>query len=298
MSLSHILTLVANRAATTLTDAHIGAARDMVKGGAPTILSPGEAAEIPCPPPGDGMPTLETIRAVFGPRHVDTLLTRSRGRRKGLLVADMDSTIVANETLDDLAAHAGIGERIAEITRRSMNGEIDFAAALRERVGLLAGLPDSLLEAAWKDVRLNEGARELVATMRAHNARTALVSGGFTFFTGRVASLCGFSEHHANVLESREGMLTGTVAEPILGPDAKRAHLRRLAEAGRLKPAATMAVGDGANDLNMLRDAGLGIAFHGKPIVRAAVANRVDHTTLRTLLFVQGYPAASFVGAA
>ncbi|GBQ79663.1 phosphoserine phosphatase [Gluconacetobacter johannae DSM 13595] len=296
MSLSHTLTLVARRDATTLTDALVRAARDMVRGAAPVILSPGEAVDIPCPATEPGMPTLDTIRAVFGPRHVDTLLTRSRGRRKGLLIADMDSTIVANETLDDLAAHAGIGERIAEITRRSMNGEIDFESALRERVGLLKGLPASLLETAWKDVRLNEGARELVATMRARNARTALVSGGFTFFTGRVAALCGFSEHHANVLESRDGTLTGEVGAPILGPDAKRAHLHRLAEAGRLKPAATLAVGDGANDLAMLRDAGLGIAFHGKPIVRAAVANRVDHTTLRTLLFAQGYPAASFVG--
>ncbi|MBM9403164.1 phosphoserine phosphatase SerB [Gluconacetobacter azotocaptans] len=295
MSLSHTLTLVARRDATTLTDAVVRAARDMVRGAAPVILSPGEAVDIPCPATAPGMPTLDTIRAAFGPRHVDTLLTRSRGRRKGLLIADMDSTIVANETLDDLAAHAGIGERIAEITRRSMNGEIDFESALRERVGLLKGLPASLLETAWKDVRLNEGARELVATMRAHNARTALVSGGFTFFTGRVAALCGFSEHHANVLESRDGTLTGEVGTPILGPDAKRAHLHRLAEAGRLKPAATLAVGDGANDLAMLREAGLGIAFHGKPIVRAAVTNRVDHTTLRTLLFAQGYPAASFV---
>ncbi|ACI51540.1 phosphoserine phosphatase SerB [Gluconacetobacter diazotrophicus PA1 5] len=295
MSLSHILTLVANRDATTLTDAHVSAARDMVKGGPPSILSPGEAVDIPCPAPGPGMPTLDTIRAVFGPRHIDTLLTRSRGRRKGLLIADMDSTIVANETLDDLAAHAGIGERIAAITRRSMNGEIDFATALRERVGLLAGLPASLLETAWKDVRLNEGARTLVATMRARNARTALVSGGFTFFTGRVAALCGFSEHHANTLDIRDGTLTGTVGEPILGPDAKRAHLHRLAEAGRLKLAATLAVGDGANDLDMLRDAGLGIAFHGKPIVRTAIGNRVDHTTLRTLLFAQGYPVGAFV---
>ncbi|GBQ33523.1 phosphoserine phosphatase SerB [Gluconacetobacter azotocaptans] len=295
MSLSHTLTLVARRDATTLTDAVVRAARDMVRGAAPVILSPGEAVDIPCPATAPGMPTLDTIRAAFGPRHVDTLLTRSRGRRKGLLIADMDSTIVANETLDDLAAHAGIGERIAEITRRSMNGEIDFESALRERVGLLKGLPASLLETAWKDVRLNEGARELVATMHAHNARTALVSGGFTFFTGRVAALCGFSEHHANVLESRDGTLTGEVGTPILGPDAKRAHLHRLAEAGRLKPAATLAVGDGANDLAMLREAGLGIAFHGKPIVRAAVTNRVDHTTLRTLLFAQGYPAASFV---
>lgn len=297
MSLSHTITLVARRDATTLTDADARAARDMVKGGVPVILSPGEAVDIPSPAPHAGMPTLDTMRAVFGPRQIDVLLTRSRGRRKGLLVADMDSTIVANETLDDLAAHAGIGERIAEITRRSMNGEIDFAAALRERVALLAGLPATLLEKAWKDVKLNEGARELVATMRAHNARTALVSGGFTFFTGRVAALCGFAEHHANSLQISGGALTGTVGEPILGPDAKLAHLRRLAEEGRLKPAATMAVGDGANDLAMLKEAGVGIAFHAKPIVRAAIGNRVDHASLRALLFAQGYPAAAFTGA-
>ncbi|MBB2199558.1 phosphoserine phosphatase SerB [Gluconacetobacter sp. 1c LMG 22058] len=295
MSLSYTITLVARRDATTLTDADARAARDMVKGGVPVILSPGEAVDIPSPAPHAGMPTLDTMRAVFGPRQIDVLLTRSRGRRKGLLVADMDSTIVANETLDDLAAHAGIGERVAEITRRSMNGEIDFAAALRERVALLAGLPATLLEKAWKDVRLNEGARELVATMRAHNARTALVSGGFTFFTGRVAAQCGFAEHHANVLDIQKGILTGTVDEPILGPDAKLAHLRRLAEEGRLKPAATMAVGDGANDLAMLQEAGVGIAFHAKPIVRAAIGNRVEHASLRALLFAQGYPAASFV---
>ncbi len=223
------------------------------------------------------------------------LFTRARGRRKGLLVADMDSTIVASETLDDLAAEAGIGEQVAAITRRSMNGEIDFEQALRERVALLKGLGTAALERTLAHTRLSPGAGVLVATMRAHNARCALVSGGFTWFTSRIAALCGFDEHHANLLEQADGRLTGTVGEPIVGRAAKLGILTRLAAERGLRLSATLAVGDGANDLDMLKAAGLGIAFHAKPVVRDAIETRIDHADMRALLFAQGYPARAFV---
>lgn len=289
---------MAARDATSLTPVDIRAARDLVRGAAPITLSEGEAVEIACPAPETwDNPDIGALRAVFAGRGLDVLVTPGHNRRKRLLVADMDSTIVNCETLDDIAAHTGIGAQIAEITRRSMNGEIEFEAALRERVALLRGLSTDLLERAWRDVRLNPGALELVRTMRAAGARTALVSGGFTFFTSRVAALCGFDENHANTLLAQGDTLTGTVGLPILGPDAKLAHLERLVKEGGLDMDDAMATGDGANDLAMLRVAGAGIAFHAKPTVRREIASQVNHTTLRTLLFAQGYRAAEFVTA-
>ncbi len=295
MTLPYTLTLVARRDAANLTAPMIEAARELVAGQAAVVLSPGEAADIPCPAPAADGPDPVAIRAHLAPHAVDVLLTRSRGRRKGLLVADMDSTIVASETLDELARRAGVGERVAAITRRGMDGEIDFGAALRERVALLRGLDEAALDATWAETRLNPGARTLVATMRAHNAMTALVSGGFTWFSGRVAALCGFDVHHANLLGVADGRLTGTVAEPVLGREAKLDSLRSLAAARALRPGATLAIGDGANDLDMLREAGLGIAYHARPAVADAVANRIEHADLRAALFAQGYPASAFI---
>ncbi|GBQ70866.1 phosphoserine phosphatase [Komagataeibacter xylinus NBRC 15237] len=283
---------MANRDATSLTAIDIATARDLARAAAPVTLSEGEAVEMACT-----APDIAALRAVFAKGHIDVLVTPAGNRRKRVLVADMDSTIVSCETLDDIAAHAGIGEKIAEITRRSMNGEIEFEAALRERVALLRGLPVTLLEKAWKDVKLNTGAIELVRTMGAGGARTALVSGGFTFFTSRVAKLCGFDENHANTLLAAGESLTGAVGQPILGPDAKLAHLRRLVAAQGVSVADALATGDGANDLAMLRVAGLGIAFHAKPAVRREISNQVNATTLRSLLFAQGYRAAEFVTA-
>lgn len=285
-----ILTLVADRAATTLTPATVARVRDAVGGGPPAELSPGEAVDIPCPTP----PDLSTVFAALDGQAVDALAVHSRGRRKGLLVADMDSTVVTGETLDELAAFAGVGDQVAAITRRSMNGEVDFADALRERVALLRGLDLAALEQTWAGVRLTGGAKTLVATMRAHNATAALVSGGFTFFTGRVAGLCGFDVHRANTLADDGTALTGAVGEPILDRDAKLATLTELAEARGLALRATVAVGDGANDLAMLGAAGMGVAFHAKPVVAAAARHRVDHADLRALLFAQGYPVAAF----
>jgi phosphoserine phosphatase len=287
----YVLTLVAARHACTLTDAAIARVRDLVDGGAPRILSPGEAADIPC----RAVPDADAVAGALDHAAIDAITTPSRNRRKGLLVADMDSTIVTGETLDELAAHAGVGEAIAAITRRSMNGEIDFADALRARVAMLAGLRLEVLEATWRATRLTEGARELVATMRAHNATTALVSGGFGFFTARVADALGFDVHLANTLLDDGVALTGAVAEPILDRGAKLAALRRLAAERRLQPAATLAIGDGANDLDMLREAGLGLAFHAKPVVAEQARHCIAHASLRAALFAQGYAIGEFV---
>lgn len=293
--MSLVLTLVARRDTTTLDAATIALARECVESTHPyTVLSPEEAVDLPCN--ADAASRLPALLDALAGKAVDAVLTHQAARRKLLLVSDMDSTIVDNETLDDLATHAGIGEKIAAITARSMNGELDFATALKERVALLKGLPDSLLEKAWQDVKLNEGARTLVQTMRANGAYTALVSGGFTFFTSRVAELCGFQTNHANTLLAAQGLLTGQTGQPILGPDTKLELLTTLAQQHRLAPEQTLAIGDGANDLPMLKAAGLGLAFFAKPIVRQAITAQINHTSLRTALFAQGYAASHFVG--
>ena len=288
--MTHVLTLVAHREATSLTPAIINRVRNAVHGGTPTILSPGEAADIPCGHPPDMAVALEAI----GTDPIDAIPTKARGRRKALLIADMDSTIVTSETLDEIAAFAGLKEKIAAITMRSMNGEIDFSTALRERVAMLKGLALDALEKTWANTRLTPGARELVATMKAHNATTALVSGGFTFFTGRVAELVGFDTHRANILEHDGATLAGTVTEPVLDANAKLTALNELAAARGVKLAATLTVGDGANDLPMLLAAGLGIAFHAKPIVAAQARAQIRHGTLRAALFAQGYRLEDF----
>jgi phosphoserine phosphatase len=289
-----VVTLVAARDAVSLSPAMIGDVRDALGGSdTPRILSAGEAAEFFVAE----APDLAAARSALAGAAVDVLATRARGRRRGLLVADMDSTIVTGETLDDLAVFAGVGEEIAAITARSMNGELDFREALRARVAMLKGLDLAALERSWAATRLTAGAKTLVATMARHGALTALVSGGFTFFTARVADACGFAVHRANVLLDDGAVLTGKVAEPILDRDAKLAALRELAAQRGVRLSATLAVGDGANDLAMLREAGLGVAFRARPVVAAEVANRVDFADLRALLFAQGYAAAAFVEA-
>lgn len=262
--------------------------------GSPDWLSEAEAVDLPF----EGLAPEQAQAAAagtFGGVPVDSVAQAAEGRRKRLLIADMDSTIVTSETLDELAAYAGLKERVAEITRRSMNGEIDFAAALRERVAMLKGLALSALEATWAETRVMPGAKALVRTMAANGAHCALASGGFTWFTGRVAEKVGFTSHHANTLQDDGSTLTGTVAEPIFDREAKLNTLKRLAAELSLPLADTLAVGDGANDLEMLAAAGLGVAYHAKPVVAAAARVRVDHTDLRALLFAQGYRAAEFV---
>lgn len=284
----HVLTLIAP--AGGLTAALVARVADAVQA-QPTILSPDEAASFTLPaPPG---PALDTV---LGGAAVDAVVTPAANRRKRLLIADMDSTIVTSETLDELAAYAGLQDQVAEITRRSMNGLVDFGAALRERVGLLRGLPLDALEQTWAATRVTHGAKELVATMRAHGAMTALVSGGFTYFTGRVADQLGFDAHRANVLLDDGAALTGEVGEPILDRAAKLDILRTLAAAGGLALDDCLAVGDGANDLAMIRAAGFGVAFHAKPIVANEARLRIQHCGLRALLFMQGYTAAEIMG--
>jgi phosphoserine phosphatase len=288
--MTEILTVVAQREATSLTPAILNRIRNAVRGAPPVVLSAGEAADISLSVPLDEV----ALRAALDSKPIDAIVTKARGRRKAVLIADMDSTIVQGETLDDLAGFAGIGEKIAAITARAMNGELDFKAALRERVAMLKGLDLDALEKTWRQVRLTSGARELVATMRARGALTALVSGGFTFFTGRVAAQLGFDVHRSNILLDDGSALTGRVGEPILDRDSKLATLHELAAARGVKLQATLATGDGANDLDMLDAAGLGVAFHAKPMVARQARAKVDHADLRALLFAQGYSTSMF----
>ena len=227
---------------------------------------------------------------------IDWAVLPARDRRKRLLIADMDSTMIVGETLDELAAEAGIGERVAAITARAMNGELDFEAAVRERVGLLAGLPVAAAGTVLARLRPMPGARAAVATMRASGAHCMLVSGGFTLFAEPVGARLGFDEVQANRLEVRDGRLTGRVLEPILGRDAKLRALEERRTALGLSPHQTLAVGDGANDLAMLGAAGLGVAFRAKPTVAAEARVRVDRAGLDALLYLQGYTRADFAG--
>jgi len=295
----HVLTLIA--AAGTLDPALPARCRAAMEAigatpGTPDWLAPGEAVDIPFT---GAAPELVTaaIRAAVGAAPVDAIAQPVAGRQKKLLVADMDSTIVTSETLDELAAYAGLKEQIAAITRRSMNGELDFRAALIERVGMLAGLDVAALEATWAATEIMPGAATLVATMRAAGAVTCLASGGFTFFTGRVKAKLGFDHHVSNELLIAEGRLTGRVGEPVFDRYAKLATLTRLATESGLPMSATLAVGDGANDLDMIGAAGLGVAFRAKPVVAAAARARIDHNDLTALLFAQGYRRAAFAGS-
>lgn len=283
--MQQVLTLIAQREAAELTPAIIARVREAIGGGVVDVLSPDEAVDIMLP----AAPDLAAVRGALHDMPIDAIATPAECRRKVLLIADMDSTIVTGETLDELADFAGLKQLIAAITARAMNGELDFKAALRERVAMLKGLPLDALRRTWQRVRLSPGARELVATMRAHGAYTVLVSGGFSFFTTRVAALCGFDQHSSNTLLDDGAALTGQVAEPILDRDTKLATLTSLAAERGVAMSATLAVGDGANDLDMLSAAGLGVAYHAKPIVAAAARARVDHGDLRALLFAQGY---------
>ncbi len=261
-------------------------------------LAPDTAWEaLLAPSPGQALAELRervAIRTSERPIDVNIVPAAPGSRRKKLLVADMESTIIEQECLDEIADFAGLRARIANITERAMRGELDFAAALRERVGLLGGLDASVLERVYERVTLMPGAATLVATMRRSGAVCALVSGGFTFFTERVAALLGFDIEQANTLQLKDGRIAGTVQAPILGREAKLAALQRLAREHRLDASMTMAVGDGANDLAMLEAAGLGVAFRAKPIVADAAAASVTHGDLTALLYLQGYTRAEF----
>ena len=244
----------------------------------------------------DAAAVRDAAQGVLAGDPIDVCVQPWNGRRKRLLVADMDSTIINVECLDELADFAGLKLQVAAITERAMRGELVFETALRERVALLRGLPATALQRTFEErVRLNPGARTLVRTMAAGGGRCVLVSGGFSFFTRRVAQAAGFHAERANVLIERDGMLAGVVAEPILGREAKLQTLLQEAQALGLPLSETLAVGDGANDLAMIEAAGLGVAYRAKPIVAARAAARVDHSDLTALLYFQGYRETEFV---
>ena len=227
---------------------------------------------------------------------IDLVVQRAENRQKKVLLADMDSTMIEQECIDELAAEAGIGDKVARITERAMNGELDFSQALRERVGLLKGLEEAAIERVMKNrISFMPGGDTLVATMKKHGAYCALVSGGFTDFTSRVADHLGFDENRANTLLRENGQLTGEVADPILGKDAKVEALNQIVSARTLESADVIAVGDGANDLGMLKLAGSGVALHAKPIVAQQANMRLNFADLTGLLYIQGYAQSDFV---
>ena len=270
---------------------HVDLARAAVShAGEAVWLAPGIACDIPVGDDAD----LGRIRRALGDAPVDANLIRAEERRKRLLIADMDSTVVTTETLDEIAAYAGLKEVIAPITRRSMNGEIDFPTALRERVAMLRGLAVDALQKTLDQTELTSGARMLVQTMKKSGAFTALISGGFTFFTEVIGRRCGFDLDRSNVLGVADGKLTGELVGPILDKAAKLDSLKELTARHGLALAETAAVGDGANDLAMLGAAGLGVAFHAKPVVNAEARVQVRHGDLTALLYLQGYRRDEF----
>jgi phosphoserine phosphatase len=296
-----VATLISSPGAAALDAATLARARDTLPSPAePRWLAGRIAADLPFNPGGenDNRAWADRLRAGLAGLPVDAVVQPNADRRKRLLIADMDSTMIGQECIDELADRVGLKARVAAITERAMHGDIAFEPALRERVALLEGLPASVVaEVIAERIRLTPGGPALVATMRANGAHTCLVSGGFTLFTERIAAMIGFDENRANRLVVADGRLTGRVEEPILGREAKLATLEDLTARLRLAPAATLAVGDGANDLAMLLAAGLGVAYHAKPRVAAQAHARIDHGDLTALLYIQGYRREEFVPA-
>lgn len=289
----HVVTLLTSPANPSLDPALVDSLRNAWGGGDAQWLAPDEAAEFPvAATPANLWEVWDEVQKM----RVDLVVQPAAGRRKRALLADMDSTMIGQECIDELADMAGVGDRVKEITARAMNGELDFEGALRERVGLLKGLDSAVIETVLRErITFTPGGRELIATMKAAGGRTVLVSGGFTAFTGHVASALGFDENRANTLLVEDGALTGRVAEPILGRDAKIAALKETAADMGLTTTEMMAVGDGANDLGMLKLAGAGVALHAKPVVAAEVDRRINFGDLTALLYLQGYARSEFV---
>jgi phosphoserine phosphatase len=294
-----VATLISNPADPALDDAIIDIARALLPQAASAVwLAKGVAADVAFDGGGaDPRKTADRLRAVLGGRPIDVVVQDlATPRRKKLFLADMDSTMIGQECIDELADFAGLKAHVSAITERAMRGEIAFEPALRERVALLKGLPVTVVDQVLRErITLTPGGRELVGTMRRNGGYTCLVSGGFTLFTREVAAKIGFQENRANTLLADGGNLAGQVAEPILGREAKKATLGELRRKLKLDAAETLAVGDGANDLDMLYDAGLGVAFHANPAVASAAAARIDHGDLTALLYAQGYRRDEFV---
>jgi phosphoserine phosphatase len=298
--MSLVATLICNPNNPALDSTIVDGARAVLPQAQPAHwLFDGVAADIPFGAQdnleGDRHAIEERLREIRGDLPIDIVVQPVGFRRKKLFLADMDSTMIGQECIDELADLVGMKAHVAAITERAMRGEIEFEPALRERVALLKDLPASVVdEVLAKRITLTPGGRELVATMRAHGAYTCLVSGGFTLFTSAVAAKIGFQENRANELVVRDGKFTGEVKEPILGRAAKLATLVDLMESFDLDDVDSVVVGDGANDLAMIQAAGLGVAYHAKPAVAAAAAARIDHGDLTALLYAQGYRREEF----
>jgi len=291
---THTATLIGSPSA-ALDEAALGKAAALLPNAlAPQWLADGAAADMPFSADQDQREIAGRLRAALP--GLDVVVQPSLGRRKLLFLADMDSTMIEQECIDELADFAGIKPKIAAITERAMRGEIAFEPALRERVGLLKGLPIKVVdEVLASRITLMPGAKILIATMRRNGAYSCLVSGGFTVFTDRIARMIGFDETRANRLDIAGDALAGTVAAPIFGRDSKRAALVELRQQRRLQPSETMAIGDGANDIGMIEEAGLGVAYRAKPAVAAAAPARIDFNDLTALLYVQGYRRGEFL---
>jgi phosphoserine phosphatase len=295
--MSLVATLICNPANPALDSTVVDGARAILPSAGPAHwLFDEVAVDIPFVSTEDIGAIANRLRSARGDLPIDIVVQPQIDRRKKLFLADMDSTMIGQECIDELADFAGFKAHVAAITERAMRGEIAFEPALRERVALLKGLPVSVVDETLKGrITLTPGGREVVGTMRAHGGYTCLVSGGFTLFTNAVAAMIGFQENRANMLLVEDGKFSGDVAEPILGREAKLATLLELREAFDLDNLDTLVVGDGANDLGMIEAAGLGVAYHAKPAVAAAAAARIDHGDLTALLYAQGYKRTEFV---
>ncbi|WP_180897206.1 phosphoserine phosphatase SerB [Martelella soudanensis] len=290
-----VATLVANPSNPVVTGDLVSRLSSAVNAGKTEWLATGVAADLMLAENTDGPAAETTLRSAIGALPVDVVIQKASTRRKKALLADMDSTMIGQECIDELAAEVGLKDKVAAITARAMNGEIEFEPAVRERVALLKGLSiDIVDEIIEKRITLTSGGKELIATMKANGGYAALVSGGFTVFTSRIAAMLGFDENRANILLEDKGRLTGHVADPILGREAKVEALRDVAARRGISEADIMAVGDGANDLGMIRLAGSGVALHAKPKVAAEASIRIDHGDLTALLYIQGYRLEEF----
>lgn len=294
--MAFVATLLANPSNPAVTSALAEKAAEAVGASDLYWLADGIACDIVLKDGSDPVEANVDIRAILDTTPVDLAIQDADDRRKKFLIADMDSTMIGQECIDELAAEVGLKDKVAQITARAMNGEIAFEPALRERVALLKGLPISVVdEVIEKRITLTAGGLELIATMKARGFHTALVSGGFTVFTNRIADRLGFHENRANILLEKDGYLTGEVAEPILGKQAKVDALVEICERLGITPHDAIAVGDGANDLAMLGLAGSGVALHAKPAVAAQAKIRLDHCDLTALLYLQGYRKTDFI---
>lgn len=302
MDNSHVLTLVASD--NPLSDGVLGSVfmtlfehgfeHGIVEANAKKVwLCQGKALDIILP---EALPLnmFDAVKKVVSHARVDCFLSPQVGRRKKLLISDMDSTIVDGEVLDDMADHLGLGDMVSAITQQAMDGSLDFETSLRKRVALLAGRSSEAIQATLKQTKLHQGAQVLVETMRRHGAMCVLISGGFTFFTDHVAQICGFHHHHGNILQVKDGVMTGFLEDPILDRDAKLSYMKEYMAQKRLKARDVLAIGDGANDKAIIETAGLGIGYYPKPVIADTTHNVVEYGDLTTALYAQGYHEQEF----